>query len=204
MAYIQELTDESGESVYPVTKTNAVYDTNGHRLSDSMLTVGEPVEKLEDIKINADSCNGVVLGIDGEGNRGYFKADGSFSPFSKSLKVSYGNSSGSVSGTSFVNVPALYEIPPNITNTNNVYNFKEKTIVYLKFTASFKQGSAWVYGQILKNETVIASKTDNKDGNFVYDNLIELDAGDKLQIQMKSQNNTALGWSSFSFIPYLE
>lgn len=58
MAYIQELTDESGESVYPVTKTNAVYDTNGHRLSDSMLTVGEPVEKLEDIKINADTLGG--------------------------------------------------------------------------------------------------------------------------------------------------
>lgn len=63
MAYIQELTDESGESVYPVTKTNAVYDTNGHRLSDSMLTVGEPVEKLEDIKINADTLGGKEASI---------------------------------------------------------------------------------------------------------------------------------------------
>lgn len=63
MAYIQELTDESGESVYPVTKTNAVYDTNGHRLSDSMLTVGDPVEKLEDIKINADTLGGKEASI---------------------------------------------------------------------------------------------------------------------------------------------
>lgn len=56
-------------------------DGETHKLPSGNVHTGEPTG-IVPLRIDADSCNGVILAIDGEGNRGYLKADGSFSPFS--------------------------------------------------------------------------------------------------------------------------
>lgn len=83
-----KLLDNDGNYLYPETNNSNIYDDNGLNLNQQLL----------------NQFSGMRLGFDGDGNGGYYKGDGTFNPFRKTLKNlsmrnlsrSYKNSSPSV------------------------------------------------------------------------------------------------------------
>ena len=72
MAKIKQLADK-GEDFFPITNTKAVYDDAGNRLDNTINTLTDNLTAEDNLQFK--------FGKDGDGNYGYYGADGSLIPF---------------------------------------------------------------------------------------------------------------------------
>ena len=110
MAEIVQLTNADDQEILPVTNINAVYNDNGKPILKNCIFTGEESEEF-DATLNADTLGGKSrdeydeeintlnqnltfegnyvfrVGLDGDGNPGFYKADDSFAPFSSAEVV---------------------------------------------------------------------------------------------------------------------
>lgn len=121
-----------------------------------------------------DKLGGVNFGIDGEGNRGYFKADGSFAPFKQRA---YGVASNFVS-----TVGTIYPIPSetrreNIGIDGNNFVIQQKGTYYITFALATTTNTTAKRFNIWKNDEYLV-----QNGTNAYYTLEEeLEVGDKIR-----------------------
>ena len=173
--YKGELQDNLGNTVYPHTESDVVFCADGKTVQEKLagyenalgsvtgttnsLEVSDPNILLtsEAGKKLSDDLGGVKLGIDGEGNRGYFGADGSLIPFSPKSFI-YKIYSGTGSATYVAKVKCNFWLNMTYGSKYGYYIYLQKNDTYLIYeSGENRDGSHNVSGELLPGDTLTFS-----------------------------------------------